>query len=152
MLFIWLKASTSYPLWEIWSLHTYLSSFNYSLSWSIITTQVWEPLFHCAIFDKVYQKNRGYVDGSVSWALTLNLSSGLDLRVLSSSPKLGSMLRMKPTVKNIYILNIWYLVGEGLAMDWWFARAKWQIHKNSLYYYSLLMYAANSLHYFFQYF
>ena len=31
--------------------------------------------------------------------LTLDLSSGLDLRVMSSSPALGSMLGMEPTKK-----------------------------------------------------
>ena len=43
------------------------------------------------------QNIRGPLGGSVIKCLTLDLSSGLDLRVVSSSPMLGSMLSMEPT-------------------------------------------------------
>ena len=42
--------------------------------------------------------------------LTLDFSSGLDLRVMSSSPALGSMLGMEPTFKkfcfNLNLINL----------------------------------------------
>ena len=39
----------------------------------------------------------GHLGGSVVKYLTLDLGSGLDLTVVSSSPALGSMLFMEPT-------------------------------------------------------
>ena len=36
---------------------------------------------------------------------TLNLSSGLDLRVVSSSPMLGSVLGVKLTLKNFFVIS-----------------------------------------------
>ena len=41
----------------------------------------------------------GHLGGSVVKHLTLDLSSGLDLRVVSSSPALGYMLGMEPNLK-----------------------------------------------------
>ena len=51
--------------------------------WNVQNVQIWEP----------------WVARSVRH-LTLDLSSGLDLRVMTSSPALGSMLGIKPTLKN----------------------------------------------------
>ena len=46
------------------------------------------------------EQKRGWLGGSVVKCPALDLNSGLDLRVMSSSPTLHSILGVEPTLKN----------------------------------------------------
>ena len=54
-------------------------------------------MFHCDLSFCLNKKLRGAGVAQSVKCLALDLSSGLDLRVRSSSPTLGSMLGVKPT-------------------------------------------------------
>ena len=54
-------------------------------------------VFFCRYIFLLREMKRGAWVAQLIECLTLDLSSGLDLKVVSSSPALGSMLSVKPT-------------------------------------------------------